>query len=540
MSGHDQSEVHQAEGNQPPTSVGGHVGERGAPAGSEPPAPGARGWTRSQRRLTNLIIAAGLTGGAGLMLVGTAVWAFTFQGVMSRALRGALHGHSLTAAGTLLLVLGVILLASAAGILAGPKVNRWVGLAARLVAIAIGAIGAISGVWLVAYYPGWAITYAVVGTLIVYTLTLYEKELRSSWPWTPLREQLAKVFALNTRGLEVPRAVALTGILLVTLVVITSLHQKDRYFLSVAFGMLFVTLSDPGGDVLLRLRRMVVVGVVGAALTALGFGVGGDAWGYVVLATIVVTVAAGLAINFGLQAFVAGILLNVWFLIALSAVAGLPSRVSPAPWNQTLAWLIGAAIAIGLMLAVWLVRGMGSQPSPLPEIPTDLPPIKLSGPIVVFVLIRAVAVSAGVGIAFGLSVSNADWMPVATLVAMKPNLEQSTFRGAQRLVGAALGAGIASLLLVTVTSHHALEELIIVVMGVAIAIHSVNYTFYAAGIAAAALMALDLPHPTNLDAEGRRIFFTFVGVAIAVVVMLLAKVVQDRAAAKQAVQHQPT
>ena len=53
-----------------------------------------------------------------------------------------------------------------------------------------------------------------------------------------------------------------------------------------------------------------------------------------------------------------------------------------------------------------------------------------------------------------------------------------------------------------------------------------NYAFYEAAIVGAVLIAMDLPHPTNLDAEGRRIFFTFVGVGIAVVVMFLASLLQ--------------
>ena len=65
-------------------------------------------------------------------------------------------------------------------------------------------------------------------------------------------------------------------------------------------------------------------------------------------------------------------------------------------------------------------------------------------------------------------------------------------------------------------------------MGVGVSIYAVNYTIYAAAIAGSVLIALDLPHPTNLDAEGRRIFFTFVGVGIAVVVMYLATLIQRR------------
>jgi hypothetical protein len=114
---------------------------------------------------------------------------------------------------------------------------------------------------------------------------------------------------------------------LLTLVVTSALHQK-QYFLSVAFGLLFVTLSDPGGEYLPRLSRTAVVGLAGALLTALGFAVGGGAWGWVVLAVFVITVLSGLVVNVDVRALVAGILLNVWFLITLSAAAGLPAGTS--------------------------------------------------------------------------------------------------------------------------------------------------------------------------------------------------------------------
>ena len=147
-----------------------------------------------------------------------------------------------------------------------------------------------------------------------------------------------------------------------------------------------------------------------------------------------------------------------------------------------------------------------------------------------FGIIRALAVTASLAIAFGLHLSSADWMPIATLIAMKPSLQQSTLRGVQRLVGATLGAAIAAVFPVTVTSHHALEEIIILLMGVGVSIYAVNYAFYAAAIAGAVLIALDLPHPSNVDAEGRRIFFTIAGVGIAVVVMFLASLLQKRKA----------
>ena len=483
----------------------------------------------AHRLLGQLIFATVLMGAAGITLIIIAIWAFSFHGSYSRDLRRALNGHTLTSVGVLSLVVGIVLVACAAGVMAGPWVNRWVGLVSRLVGIVVAAACAISGIWLVAYYPGWAVTYTILGTFIVYTLTLYERELRSSWPWAPLRAYAAKVFALNTKGVNVPRGVGAAGLILIALVVTNSLNQ-ERYFLSVAFGVLFVALSDPGGELLSRLRRLAVVGLIGALVTALGYGIGGDAWGWAVLATFVVTVLAGLAIIFGLYAFVAAVLLNVQLLIGLSVAAGLPAHVSAHPWQQALAWLIGSAIWIAFTFLLWLTRDTSSQPSPLPEIPADAPPIKLSRPIVLFGIIRALAVTAAVAIAFGWHLPDADWMPIATLIAMKVSLQQSAIRGVQRLVGATLGAAIAAVFLVTVTSHHALEEIIILLMGVGVSIYVVNYAFYAAAIAGAVLIALDLPHPANLDTEGRRIFFTFAGIAIAIIVNVLARLLQKRKA----------
>jgi hypothetical protein len=42
------------------------------------------------------------------------------------------------------------------------------------------------------------------------------------------------------------------------------------------------------------------------------------------------------------------------------------------------------------------------------------------------------------------------------------------------------------------------------------------------------LIAIDIPHPSNLGAEGERVLFTFIGVAIGVLVMLLANVLAKR------------
>ena len=229
-----------------------------------------------------------------------------------------------------------------------------------------------------------------------------------------------------------------------------------------------MALSDLGGDYGSRVPRMAIFAVAGALLTALGFGIGGGAWGWVVLAVFVVTVLAGLAVKYGLHRFVAAYLLNVWFIIAL----GLPTLLSfslpglsksgllhAEPWQQALAWLVGSAVWIVVTFIMWLARGRVTAPQPVAEIPGDISPRPLTRPIISFAVIRAAAVSATVAIAFGLQLPSAYWMPVAAIIAMKPSLQQSTFVAEQRVAGTVVGAAVAAVaavVLLAVDNHRRL------------------------------------------------------------------------------------
>jgi uncharacterized membrane protein YccC len=193
-------------------------------------------------------------------------------------------------------------------------------------------------------------------------------------------------------------------------------------------------------------------------------------------------------------------------------------------------WLIGCGLWIAFSALVWLARGRRPQPQPIPEIPGDVTRSKLTRPVVLFALVRAFAVSLGVAIAFGLNVPNASWMPIATIVAMKPSLDQAELYAAQRLAGATIGAVLAAVVLLTVDGKHALELIIAALGGIAGSIRAVNYAFYTAAVAGAVLIAEDVPHPTNLTEEWHRIGYTFIGVGIALAVTLLANQAQKRSA----------
>src|SRR5215469_17511422 len=132
---------------------------------------------------------------------------------------------------------------------------------------------------------------------------------------------LSKVFELNPAGLNWPRGVMILDVMLVPLIVFWAIGHEE-YLLSAVFGALFAVVAEPGGSYGQRVSRIALFALIGAGLTALGFGIGGDAWGWLVLASFAVTVAGGLAVTYGVRRFVTALLLNLWFIIALGVAFG--------------------------------------------------------------------------------------------------------------------------------------------------------------------------------------------------------------------------
>lgn len=329
---------------------------------------------------------------------------------------------------------------------------------------------------------------------------------------------------------------------LVPLVVLWAIGE-ERYLLSAVFGVAFTGVIDPGGPYGSRASRLAVFALLGALLTALGFGIGSSSWGWLVLAAFIVTLAAGLAVKFGLHRFVAAVLLNVWFFIAMAiGFSANQAQSSSHTWAQALAWLGGSALWIAVTFIAWWLRGRKDSPPTLPELPGEVTPRELTRPLIMFAVIRALVMAGTSVFAFGLDLQHADWVPIAAIVAMKPSLEQTTLVAEQRLAGALIGAAVAALFLLVaagehgarlITFEHALFIIVLVLIMHAMSIRFWNYALYCGAMAAAALIAVDLPHPSNYAAEGDRVLYTFCGVGVAVLVMFLANLLAGRSARTQ-------
>lgn len=360
-----------------------------------------------------------------------------------------------------------------------------------------------------------------------------------------VKRWLGKVFELNPGGLNWPRAVLTLDVMLVPLVLFWAIGY-EQYLLSALFGVLFAELSDPGGSYGQRALRIFLFGAIGAGLTALGFGIGGEAWGWLVLAASAVTLISGLAVMFGVRRFVAALLLNIWFIITLVFASGFHHQAHPHitmyTWAQTVAWSGGTVLWLAVTFIAWLILGRHDSAPLFAELPGDTARRKLTRPLIMFAVLRALVMAGTMALALGaLAATHGYWMAFAAIIAMNPSLEQSALIGAQRVTGMLIGGVAAGLVLLIPANVHGLRLFAVdrglEVVALVILIHGVgsrfwNYALYCGAIAAAVLILIDLPQPTNYSAEGYRLLWTLCGVAIGVVVMLLAGLLAKRRTAQ--------
>lgn len=356
--------------------------------------------------------------------------------------------------------------------------------------------------------------------------------------------ELSKVFRLHTAGLDWQRAVLFLDIALVPLLILWTIGY-EQYLLGALFGLLLAALEDPGGGYVHRATRVSAFALIGAGLTAWSFAMGGAAWGWLVLVAFAVTLLAGLAVVLGVRTFVTALLLNIWFLVALGLAFQFDQHPRPTShvWAQVLAWTGGAALWLAVTFLLWLLRGRQDRPRPVAELPGDTAgqplttpltrPLTspLTSPLIAFAVIRAGAVAAAAALAFGLDLSYGYWIPIAAVIAMKPSLEVTTLVASQRLIGALIGAAAASLLILVPASQdgmkefaatRALEAVALVLLTHAVAIRFWNSTLSTAALAAGVLILVSLPHRGDYAVEGYRVLWTVCGVAIGLVLMLLA------------------
>jgi hypothetical protein len=110
-----------------------------------------------------LVFAGTVLGLAGLMRVIDAIWAFGYKGSLPDNLQDGVLGSNVKNYAWTFLIVGIILLVASVLLLARSQFARWVG----FIAAAIGAVTAIT--WM-PYYPVWSLMYVALAVLVFYAL----------------------------------------------------------------------------------------------------------------------------------------------------------------------------------------------------------------------------------------------------------------------------------------------------------------------------------------------------------------------------------
>ena len=343
---------------------------------------------------------------------------------------------------------------------------------------------------------------------------------------------IASLFTLKRDQFHAVRGLIGAAVVFVPLIALKAVGHEELW-LSFSFGALFTYQCDLAAlnqAYATRVRWSAAFVLVGMLLTALGYLLGGAGWVLVALAVFVSTLLSYLAAAYGPHGAVAGVLLNIWFLIVLSTTAALgepPAQTWSRAGPQVLAWLAGGVLWLPLSWA-WLRLQRAPQPSLPPPAQTKALG-RVSRPQATFAGLAALAVALATAVAWAFDIRNADWMPVAAIVAMKPSLEASVYVGGQRVAGTLVGAVLAAILLTIVDDRTLLIVLIVVLATVGGMVHDVSYALYCACISTEVLISLGLPHPGSLADNWQRVAWTLAGVAIALAVTYLADMAHKRA-----------
>jgi hypothetical protein len=103
---------------------------------------------------------------AGVMRFFDGIWAFRYNGSLPDALQDATFGDDLTTYGWIYVLVGLILVLAGIGVLYRSQFSRWIG----IIAAAIGGLSAMT--WL-PYYPIWSLTYIIIAVVVIMALSVY-------------------------------------------------------------------------------------------------------------------------------------------------------------------------------------------------------------------------------------------------------------------------------------------------------------------------------------------------------------------------------
>ena len=274
---------------------------------------------------------------------------------------------------------------------------------------------------------------------------------------------------------------------------------------------------------------MVLAAVCMAVSIAIGTVASESLWTY---AAVVGAAAAvlGLAASFGT---------GPWWVLLQGAIFLVVAGSRPGDLHEGLAralFVLGGGLAQSLVVAA--LRAIFPQGFPALSAPNAVPPpgtreewraearrvLRLGSPEMRYAALLGLATAAAVLIARSLQLGNGYWAPMTVLLVLRRGGTETLTRGAQRMGGTLIGAGLATFIAAALRPEvPALVALVAAAAWCAYATQWVNYGTFSVSVTSyiAFLISLEgLPEP---EVAGRRVVATVLGGLIGVAALALAR-----------------
>lgn len=284
----------------------------------------------------------------------------------------------------------------------------------------------------------------------------------------------------------------------------------------VAAAAALVLVAGGDGSLGARLKRMLIVTVIGGAFGFFSYVSAEVAW-QAALVLGVVSYLTGLGYAFGRGVGAAGYLLLLWTVAVLigEAHGGDPSVTAAAFALGGLVAMLVVAVAAGWRASVGHSESSATQAEP-PELarPPRIGEVVQSG-VGMWSLIRAVAVVIAVVIGYQLTgATDPFWVVIVLLIVFLPDSGQTVFKSLQRGIGTLIGALTAAALLSATTSEPVIIAVSMIALFFAIALYSANYLIYAFFLTNSVVLYYHLAVPEVSDAA-LRLAAAIIGIALA-------------------------
>ncbi len=324
------------------------------------------------------------------------------------------------------------------------------------------------------------------------------------------------LFHVDWRALNPTNGVRAALLIFVPLLAAQSLGQPV-VGLMVGIGALFATLSDTGPSYATRLRATIVTAIGVGLFATLGQLTGGQIW-ITVPVIFAAALLGGMAAVYGDTAVMVGRVLTIAVDFGFGlALYSLPPYVGASILVGGLLTAITVAV-LALMAASW--RSPGSP------VPTDQPlglgrlagQLTLRSTLLRYSTVRAVAIAAAAGIAWGVGLPRPFWTPLPVIVTLRPRRREAFLLIVQYLIGSAVAVGLTVGIIVAVSGTLPREGIAVVFAFAAFSLRKTNYALFVAMLITMILLLITLLVGGDLSLPELRILETLLGLSIASIV----------------------